>query len=224
MKVFAVTALLATTTQQPIQPVHQIQTIKAEKTLITTTVKETQLDTAKIQKSIKNFQKNMSSRVSYTERVMLAKLLYGEAGCGTDPVEVIHTVLNRMSSPLFKGDMASIITQKNQYIGYNPNHPIVPSYMRLINFVVQEWEDNGCQPIKGCDRYYFVTGKQGYNNKFEISHDHQGRWVPNKQKDYAEHYCATAYRQSEAFYAHDKIDRNETVPASYFTEELTRSF
>ncbi|MCM1404564.1 MAG: hypothetical protein NC133_03665 [Prevotella sp.] len=205
LPVFAATALLSLA-PQPLQTERQgftsHQTFKEFSRPTTAERQEFAFNLAK-------FRAQRQSRVSYEERAMLAQLLYGEAGHGTDPIEVIHTVLNRMSSPLFKGDMQSIITAKNQYVGYDEKHPIVLGYLKMIDMVIKEWEDNGCQPIDDCDRYYFVTGVKGYCNKFEISPDHQGAWVKHSQKKYAplNHYCATAKRQAKAFYAQNKVDR-----------------
>ena len=156
---------------------------------------------AEIAKHLEIFQKGLKSRVTPTERELLAKMLYGEAGRGADPFEVLHTVLNRMASPLFKGSITNIVTEKNQYVGYRPSNPVKANYLRIVNMVVDEWEANGCQKIEGCNHYYFVTGIPGVCNKFEISADPDGRWVPHAEKQYAEmkHYCNVATNQAIRF-------------------------
>lgn len=208
MKVFTATALLSLAPQH-LQNVNAYMNVVNQNHQVASQV----ADQKAMDHMTTEFQAQLKSRVSYEERAMLAKLLYGEAGNGTDPVEVIHTVLNRMSSPLFRGDMKSIITGKNQYVGYDAKHPVALDYLKLIDKVVKEWEDNGCQPIQGCDRYYFVTGNQGHCNKFEISKDHQGGWVKHSQKEYAplRHYCKHANRQARQFYANNKIDRANAI-------------
>ena len=156
-----------------------------------------------VDQAIEQFQKGLTSRVSNAERDMIAQMVYGEAGRGADPFEVIHTVLNRMSSPLFKSTAADIITQKDQYIGYKATNPITHEYRRMVDIAVDDWEANGCQKVSGCDHFYFVTGIPNVCNKFEISHDHQGHWVSNDQKDYApmQHYCAVATDQAARYFA-----------------------
>lgn len=158
---------------------------------------------AEIAKHIATFQQGLKSRVTPTEREILAKMLYGEAGRGADPFEVLHTVLNRAASPLFKGSIKDIVTAPNQYVGYNPKNPVKAHYLRIVNMGVDEWEANGCQKIDGCDHFYFVTGKPGKCNKFEISKDPDGRWVPHEEKEYAEmeHYCDVATSQAIRYYA-----------------------
>lgn len=152
--------------------------------------------------SLQAFQRDLGSRVSSMERDMMARMVYGEAGRGADPFEVIHTVLNRMSSPLFKGTAADVITQKNQYLGYKPTNPVTSDYRRMVDIAVDEWEANGCK-VDDCDHFYFVTDIPGVCNKFEVSHDHQGRWVKTSQKEYSprQHYCHTALDQAARFFA-----------------------
>ena len=156
---------------------------------------------------IKNFINNFAnvltqSSVSEQDRDDLARMLYGEAGRGVDAIEVLHTVLNRKASPLFKGTMHDIITAKNQYIGFKTTHPVDRKLRAMVDYVVDEWEANGCKPIDDCDRYYFVTGKPGINNKFEVSaKNSQGRWVSYAKKNYDKpgHYCDKAYEQYAKF-------------------------
>lgn len=155
-----------------------------------------------IEKYIESFQKGLKSRVSNQERDLLARMLYGEAGRGVDPFEVLHTVLNRMSSPLFKGSITEIVTAKNQYVGYRAENPVTPAYRRMVDIVVEDWEANGCQHIDGCNHYYFVTGIPSVCNKFEISADPQGAWVPSAKKQYEKllHYCDVAQKQAERYF------------------------
>lgn len=163
---------------------------------------------AVIEQSIQKFSEGLESRVSQNEREILARMLYGEAGRGADPFEILHTVLNRVSSPLFKGSITDIVTQKNQYLGYNPKNPLTKDYLTMVDMVIDEWEANGCQKIEGCNHYYFVTGTPGICNKFEISPaNSQGRWVPTSAKKYAkkQHYCDVATKQAKNYFANRKV-------------------
>lgn len=162
-----------------------------------------QLDAVQVQKNIDRFAQQLrGSSVSNQERDILAKMLYGEAGLGTDPFEVLHTVLNRKASPLFKGSIADIVTAPNQYLGYKETNPVTPAFRRIVDIVVDDWEANGEKAVDGCHHYYFVTGIAGNCNKFEISHDHQGKWVSGKNKQYAKlkHYCPVAEQQAARYY------------------------
>ena len=137
------------------------------------------------------------------DRNDLARLLYGEAGPSfADMAEIMHTISNRMASPLFKGTLHDIITAKNQYVGFNANHPVDPKIREFVDWYLAEWEANGCQAIPDCNRYYFVTGIAGVCNKFEISAEgSQGSWVPAAHKNYDKpgHYCHTAMEQAKQF-------------------------
>ena len=98
--------------------------------------------------------------------------------------------------------MNDIITAKNQYVGFSANHPVDSKLRELVDFVIDEWEAKGCQQVENCDHYYFVTGKPGICNKFEISaKGSQGLWVDTAKKQYAElqHYCPTAIDQAARF-------------------------
>ena len=165
-------------------------------------VKEiTPAEEAEAMKRIDQFAQSLG-KVSNSERNIMAKMLYGEAGLDTDPFEVLHTVLNRKASPLFKGSIADIITQPGQYIGYQDSNPITPAYRRMVDLVVDEWETSGKTEVKGCDHYYFVTGIAGVCNKFEKAHGNHGKWVAprNKQYEKLKHYCPVAQQQAARYH------------------------
>ena len=165
-------------------------------------VKEiTPAEEAAAMKRIDQFAQSLG-KVSNYERNVMAKMLYGEAGLGTDPFEVLHTVLNRKASPLFKGSIADIITQPGQYIGYKDTNPITPAFRRMVDIVVDDWEANGKTEVKGCDHYYFVTGIAGNCNKFEKARGNHGQWVAprNKQYEKLRHYCPVAEQQATRYY------------------------
>ncbi len=139
------------------------------------------------------------SVVSDAERDNLARLVYGEAGPSIiDWIEVIHTVLNRYASPLFKGSINDIITAKNQYIGFNTNNPVIAKIREVVDFVVNDWEAHDRQEIDDCNHFYFVTDIRGVCNKYKISpKGSHGSWTATK--DEYEHYCPTAERQAAGY-------------------------
>ena len=156
-----------------------------------------------IKEATNEFTQGLQSKVTKQDREVLARMLYGEAGRGADPFEILHTVLNRASSPLFKGSITDIVLQKNQYVGYSPDLPLTNDYLTMVDMAIADWEANNCQKIDGCNHYYFVTGIPGVCNKFEISpENNNGRWVPKSLKKYAklQEYCPVATEQAERFF------------------------
>lgn len=139
------------------------------------------------------------SVVSDAERNNLARLVYGEAGPDIiDWIEVIHTVLNRYASPLFKGSINDIITAENQYIGFSADHPVITEIREVVDFVVNDWEAHDCQEIDDCNHFYFVTDIRGVCNKYKISpKGSHGSWASTK--DEYEHYCPTAQSQATRY-------------------------
>ena len=131
-------------------------------------------------------------------------MLSGEAGPSIeDKIEVLHTIDNRVASPLFPNTLHDVITAENQYNGYNPNNLVTDENLKLIDwYYSQKNKTTIKQPIPNCNRYYFVTGIKNICNKFEISSEgSQGRWVSFANKNYDEpgHYCPTAMLQAEQY-------------------------
>ncbi len=124
------------------------------------------------------------SRFSKQDRDDLARLLYGEAGIELlDNIEVLHIILNRYASPLFKGTLRELLTAEKQFIGFKSNHPVLPELRLIVDEVVNDFEANDCKEI--CDHFYFVTHQQGICNKYEISpKGSHGKWVNTAAKVY----------------------------------------
>lgn len=145
------------------------------------------------------FTKNAHHSI-FTEqdRDDLARLLYGEAGIELlDNIEVLHIVLNRYASPLFKGTLRELLTAQNQFVGFKADHPVLPELRLIVDEVVDDFEAHGYQEI--CDHFYFVTHEQGICNKYEISpKGSHGRWVNADTKVYeAPHQgCSHAMHQT----------------------------
>ena len=74
----------------------------------------------------------------------LAKTLYGEArGCSTvEQAAVVWCVLNRVDdeSGLWPDDIIGVVTQPNQFYGYDPDHPILPELLAVAEDVLARWE------------------------------------------------------------------------------------
>ena len=84
--------------------------------------------------------------INRTDVEMLARLTWGEArGCTTtEQAAVMWCVLNRVDSedPLFPDTIQEVITQKNQFHGYNINNPIWPELEDLARDVLMRWLTN----------------------------------------------------------------------------------
>ena len=185
---------------EQVKEIDKAQEEEKEQTQSAATVKTADA----ISEAIVTFTKGLESTVTRAEREALARMLYGEAGRGADPFEILHTVFNRASSPLFKGSLLDIVTQKNQYVGYSPKHPLTNDYLTMVDMAIDYWEAHGCKKIDGCEHYYFVTGITGVCNKFEISPtNNNGKWIPSSSKKYAKlrHYCPVATDQAKRYFA-----------------------
>lgn len=107
----------------------------------------------------KKSEKNKEQNIQYIEKIryateqeqiehdreeleMIAKLVYGEArGCSkTEQAAVIWCVLNRVDSPDFPKNITDVITQKNQFSGYNENNPVYEEYVELSKDVLTRWK------------------------------------------------------------------------------------
>lgn len=116
------------------------------------------------------------------EAEYIAKTLYGEArGCSTtEQAAVAWCILNRVddSSGLWPDDIIGVVTQENQFIGYSPEHPVLPELYDLAVDVLERWqkEQNGetnvgrVLPKEYC--YFQGDGKHNYfRREFEGSPD-----------------------------------------------------
>lgn len=78
---------------------------------------------------------------------MLAKTVWGEArGCSdTQKAAVVWCILNRVDSDRFPNDIKSVITQKNQFEGYNNSFPVEEEIVAIVKDVLwrYEYEKNG---------------------------------------------------------------------------------
>lgn len=71
----------------------------------------------------------------------LAKTVWGEARGlnATGQAAVVWCVLNRVENENFPNDIISVITQKNQFAGYNPLNPVEDEILFLVNDVLNRW-------------------------------------------------------------------------------------
>lgn len=71
----------------------------------------------------------------------LCKMVWGEArGCTkTEQAAVVWCVLNRVQDERFPNDIIGVLTQDNQFTGYNESYPIDSSIYVLVNDVLNRW-------------------------------------------------------------------------------------
>lgn len=99
----------------------------------------------------------------------LARTVWGEArGCTTtEQAAVVWCVLNWVDSPNFPDDILEVLEQPNQFSGYDPEYPVWPEILALVEDVLDRWEmektavgDVGRVLPK---EYVFFEGKNGHN-------------------------------------------------------------
>lgn len=105
--------------------------------------------------------------IDHSDVEMLARLTWGEArGCTTtEQAAVMWCVLNRVDSedPLFPDTIQEVITQKNQFHGYNINNPIWPELEDLARDVLMRWltnEEGRVLPLEYC--WFSGDGSHNY--------------------------------------------------------------
>ena len=79
----------------------------------------------------------------YAESIpYLAKTVYGEArGCtAVEQAAVIWCILNRVDANGYSDSIIGVVTQKNAFHGYNPNHPVTDHIYNLTVDVLERWE------------------------------------------------------------------------------------
>lgn len=100
----------------------------------------------------------------------LARTVWGEArGCTTtEQAAVVWCVLNRVDSPDFPDNILEVLEQPNQFSGYDPEYPVWPEILALVEDVLDRWEmektavgDVGRVLPK---EYVFFEGKNGHNH------------------------------------------------------------
>lgn len=55
-------------------------------------------------------------------------------------------VFNRVESPLYSDNLLEVVNQKDQWVGYNPNAPIVNEYYQMALNHVREWRQETTKP------------------------------------------------------------------------------
>lgn len=72
----------------------------------------------------------------------LARTVWGEArGCTTtEQAAVVWCVLNRVDRPEWPDDPLEVVQQPGQFVGYDPEYPVWPEILALVEDVLDRWE------------------------------------------------------------------------------------
>lgn len=119
------------------------------------------------------------------DKVALAKMVWGEArGCDqTQQAATVWCALNRFDSEVayFVGceTLYDIVTQRGQFVGYSPAHPIDPDIWMLVEDVLARWcAEAFCVGAVGRvlpPEYLFFTG-DGKENTFTTEWQNGSVW------------------------------------------------
>lgn len=113
----------------------------------------------------------------------LAKMLYGEArGCSTvEQAAVVWCALNRVDddSGLWPDDIVGVVTQPHQFYGYDPEHPVLPELLAVVEDVLARWEiEDACVGDVGRvlpEEYFYFWGN-GHHNYFRQDYEGGLSW------------------------------------------------
>ena len=116
------------------------------------------------------------------EAECLARMLYGEArGCSkTEQAAVVWCALNRVDSadPFYPDDIIGVVTQESQFHGYNPDNPVEPELLSLVEDVLDRWaaEGDGADDGRVLSKEYLFFSGDGYHNYFRTEWDGGRTW------------------------------------------------
>lgn len=134
------------------------------------------------------------SQLYSDEIVYIAKTVYGEArGCTpTEQAAVVWSILNRVDSDLryLPDDIISVVTQNEQYLGYNPKHPVTDEIADLVEDVLGRWEreKNGENNVgRVLPKNYLWFYGDGKHNHFTDAWRGGNKWNWSLESPYETH-------------------------------------
>lgn len=113
---------------------------------------------------------------SYTEKevIMIAQTVYGEAfvtGSDMEMAAVVWCILNRVDDTAFPDNIADVVTQPNQFHGYNANNPVNERVLGIVDDVLERWnrERNGDKDVGRIlpEGYLYFEG-DGLHNYYRL--------------------------------------------------------
>lgn len=105
----------------------------------------------------------------HNEATYIARTLYGEArGCSAyEQEQVAWCILNRVDDERFPDSIQEVVTQRGQFYGYSPEHPVWDSLYALAWDVLDRWEKEKTGEESGRNlgrEYLYFSGYNGKNH------------------------------------------------------------
>lgn len=123
----------------------------------------------------------------------LARFLYGEArNCSIEgQAAAVWCVLNRVDSddPYFPDTIIDVVTQPNQFFGYNKHHPVIPELAGIAEDVLLRYsaERSGIEDVgRVLPREYLYFSGDGYQNYFTVTYGTTDVWDWSSYNPYSE--------------------------------------
>lgn len=126
--------------------------------------------------------------------IHLAKTVWGEArGCSkTHQAAVVWCILNRVDCEnlaYMPDDIISVVTQKNQFSGYNEENPVLEEHLELVIDVLLRWEKEkttGVSDGRVLPKEYMWFHGDGKVNHFRSSYKGGSRWDWSLESPYGD--------------------------------------
>lgn len=123
------------------------------------------------------------------EAIVLAQMVWGEArGCSTvEQAAVVWCALNRVDAGY--GDLISVVTEPMQFVGYDPDNPIDPDILLLVEDVLdRRWleDTNSGEVGRVLPADYLWFHGDGVNNYFRNAYEGGNTWDWSLPSPYGE--------------------------------------
>lgn len=83
-----------------------------------------------------------------SESEALARVLYGIKGNSTDDLKTAcWCVLNRVDNALYPNSVEEVVAQKNQWVGYSDDNPVLDSLYKIAREQLEVWHDGTRRPV-----------------------------------------------------------------------------
>lgn len=105
-----------------------------------------QQELAAIAASEESIMKNEASDISkvlYGVKNFIEKYHYSE----TDLMTLARCVMNRVENKSYSSDIHEVVNQKDQWVGYYENNPVIDQYYKIAYKAVEEWHHEETKPI-----------------------------------------------------------------------------
>ena len=136
------------------------------------TVSQMSPSTVELQEPVKIDEKStvpfeIVAKYSSYEVTLVAKTVWGEArGCSRDEQKlVVWCICNRAEAR--DQSVEEVITEPHQFTGYDPDHPVEPAIVEVVEEVLQAWARNEealvLPPYATTSNYQYFSGDGEHN-------------------------------------------------------------